>query len=245
VEHALLFLKAPTNIEKKVRELQLRLYREWDLPSGLALPVMIPLCFVAPPDARRPVEMRELLRRSVGRRAPYLRTGSILEAEGFLFWELGPREDLRRLEGGCARAFAGSGAGEPDRRQAEQQAPRPDRERDLEPPEGELSVREPPVRQALFPTGRGFYLGSAEGRSRSVEPALEAPEPLLFPAKEAVLLRFRPLGEGGWTGEQGAVEGGAEGQPAAAPSWRWWHSLYWEELERIPLRKTGRKPNKP
>jgi hypothetical protein len=223
VEHALLFLEAPTNIEKKVRELQLRLYREWKLASALALPVMIPLCFVQPPGASgRPAEIRELLRRGVGGQAPYLRSGSILEAEGYLFWELGPREDLRRLEDSCARVFARAGDGEPDRLPG----PRPEA--------GESSVL-----QALFPTGRGFYLGSVEGRSLSSLPTLHAPEPLLFPAKEAVLLRFHPLGE-----QEGNKRQTAEGS-RAPESRRWWGSLFWEELERIPLRKRPGKPNKP
>jgi hypothetical protein len=244
VEHALLFLKGPTNIEKKVRELQLRLYREWDLPSGLAFPVMIPLCFVALPGACRPAELRELLRRSAGRRAPYLRTGSILEAGGFLFWELEPREDLRRLEESCARAFPGTGAGEPHPREAREQAPQPGW-KPHEEPDREPAAGGPSVRQALFPTGRGFYLGSAEGRSCSSLPTLEAPEPLLFPAKEAVLLRFHPLGQGIRTDEHGAVEDGAEGKSSTAPSPPWLRSLFWEELERIPLRKTQGKPDKP
>ena len=48
MEYALLALKGPSNIEKKVRELQSSLYRQGGLISALALPVMIPLCFVEP-----------------------------------------------------------------------------------------------------------------------------------------------------------------------------------------------------
>ena len=98
VDYWILGLKAPTNIEKKVTELRTSLYRDWELASALALPVMIPLSFLPPqPAPADPASLRSALLRAVGKQAPYLRTASISEIEGFLFWHLEPQEELQRL----------------------------------------------------------------------------------------------------------------------------------------------------
>ena len=62
---ALLALKGPSNIEKNVRELQSTLYRQGGLTSALALPVMIPLCFLSLSlIPTKPSQLREKLRRA-------------------------------------------------------------------------------------------------------------------------------------------------------------------------------------
>ena len=107
MEYALLALKGPSNIEKKVRELQSALYRQGGLASSLALPVMIPLCFVtasAIPAKRG--ELRDRLRRVVGKEAPRLTSKSIAECDGFLFWDLDPRRKLQQLQRSCEKEFS-------------------------------------------------------------------------------------------------------------------------------------------
>ncbi len=107
MEYALLALKSPSNIEKKVRELQSSLYRQGGLVSALALPVVIPLCFVEPGAfSTSRSELRVSLRRAVGKEAPYLTSGSIVESDGSLFWDLTPRRELQRLRRSCERVFA-------------------------------------------------------------------------------------------------------------------------------------------
>jgi hypothetical protein len=204
MEYALLALKGPSNIEKEVLELQRSLYRQGGLVSALALPVMIPLCFVAPcvVPAKRS-ELRDSLRRAVGKEAPYLTSRSVAESDGFLFWDLDPRRELQRLRRSCQKVFAPTIARQGDRQEAQQ----PD----------------------LFPVARGFFLCSLQGRSRDTVPSLEAPEPLLFPAKAVIFLCVHPL----------VVEPTATKQSASSTDGRpWWKSLFWEKLEEIPLRKT-------
>jgi len=205
VEYSLLALKAPSNIEKKVRELQSSLYRQVGLVSALALPVIIPLCFIAPGvvPAKR-AELRDSLRRAAGKEAPYLNSKSVAEDAGFLFWDLTPRRELQRLRRNCEKVFAPAAAQQDDRQGTGQ----PD----------------------LFPVARGFLLCSLQGRSRAMMPSLSVPEPLLFPAKAAFLLRFHSLGVELGRTEQNAST--TEGRP-------WWKSLFWEKLEEIPLRKSG------
>jgi hypothetical protein len=102
VDYWILGLKAPTNIEKRVTELQTSLYRDWELASALALPVMIPISFLQPqPASQDPAALRSALRRAVGKQAPYFRTASIIEIEGCLFWDLEPREQLQQLAARC------------------------------------------------------------------------------------------------------------------------------------------------
>jgi len=209
VEYALLALKGPSNIEKKVRELQSSLYRQGGLVSALALPVMIPLCFVEPGalPAKRS-ELRGSLRRAAGKEAPYLNSGSVADSGGFLFWDLAPRRELQRLRRSCEKVFAPE-----DGRQADQQGPRqPD----------------------LFPVARGFFLCSLQGRSRERIPSFTLSEPLRFPAKAAFLLRFHSLEV-----EPGTESPAAELGPSPTPGRLWWKSLFWEKLEEIPLRKSG------
>jgi len=104
VDYLLLGLKAPTNIEKRVTELKTSLYRDWELASALALPVMIPLSFLPPqPASQDSGGLRSALRRVVGKQAPYFRTTSIIEIEGFLFWQVEPREELQRLAASCSK----------------------------------------------------------------------------------------------------------------------------------------------
>ena len=200
MERALLSLGVPSNIEKKVRELKTSLYREGGLVSAQALPVLIPLCFVPPAAGGQKREaLRDALRRAVGRQAPLLRSGSILERDGFLLWNLEPADELQRLSRNGAEVFAG-------------QADQP----------------------KLFPVARGFVLCSLECRSPSELPSLDAPEPLSFPAKAAVLLRLRSL-----DAEPGALEGESPAtEVPLSEAGPWWRSLFWEELERIPLRKS-------
>jgi len=193
VDYWILGLKAPTNIEKRVTELQTSLYRDWELASALALPVMIPISFLPPqPASQDSGGLRSALRRVVGKQAPYLRTASISEIEGFLFWQLEPRDELQRLAASCSKDFA--------RGDSEQ--------------------------EPLFPVGFGFYLGSVEGQSGSRITSIPAPEPLSFPARAAVLIRVHSLG--------GEAQGAEQGCTATQT---WWHSLFWEELARLPLRK--------
>jgi len=201
VEYALLALKGPTNIENKVRELQRTLYRQGGLVSALSLPVMIPLCFAAPGAVpAKPGELRDSLRRSVGREAPYLTSSSVAESDGFLFWDLAPRQELQRLQRSCQKVFAPEAA--------QQGAQQPD----------------------LFPVARGFFLCSLQGRSPATMPSLTVPEPLLFPAKAAILLHLRPLGV-----EPGTTE--PDQDASATEDRQWWNSLFWEKLDEIPLRK--------
>ena len=196
-DYWILGLKAPTNIEKKVTELQTSLYREWELASALSLPVMIPISFLPPgPASQRPAALRSALRGVVGTQTLYFRSALIIEIEGSLFWDLEPREQLQRLAAKCAEGF-----------------PRSD------------SQHEP-----LFPVGRGFYLGSVEGRSGSGITSIPTPEPLSFPARAAVLIRVHPL-----VGDIQETDHGTEQDRAATQMW--WQSLFWEELARLPLRK--------
>jgi hypothetical protein len=179
MEYALLALKGPSNIEKEVRELQRSLYRQGGLVSALALPVMIPLCFIAPRvvPAKRS-ELRDSLRRAVGKEAPYLNSRSIADSDGFLFWDLAPRRELQRLKRSCEKVFAPTIAQQGDRQEAQQ--------------------------PNLFPVAQGFFLCSLQGRSRATIPSLEVPAPLLFPAKTAILLHVHPLVVEPGTTEQGA-----------------------------------------
>jgi hypothetical protein len=168
MEFALLALGGPTNIEKKVRVMQRRLYRQNGLVSALALPAMIPLCFVAPqmiPGTR--VKLREALRSAVGREAPYLRSKSLADSDGFLFWDLAPRGELQRLKQSCERGFA--------------------------PREPAQPTVEDAARSDIFPVARGFFLCSMEGCNRGEITAPEVPDPLVFPAKSAYLLYLRTL----------------------------------------------------
>jgi hypothetical protein len=169
LEYALLALRGPSNIEKKVRELQTSLYRQGCLVSARALPVMIPLCFL---DSRhipsKPGELRESLRRALGKAAPYLNSGSVAECDGFLYWNLSPRRELQRLRRSCQKAFPSVDTKQEDRRAAEQ--------------------------QELFPVARGFFLCSLQGHRGTTLPCLKVPEPLRFPAGAAFLLHVRTLG---------------------------------------------------
>jgi hypothetical protein len=216
VEFALVALSGPSNIEKKVRELQSNLYRRRGLTSALALPVMIPLCLVG---LRRipgkPGHLREHLRRAVGRAAPYLTSGSVAECEGFLFWELAPEEELQSLRRNCESVFVS-----PDARPGDREA-----------------VRQPD----LFPLARGFFLcslqgspqgflqGFPQGQNRYTAPFLGVSEALRFPVKTAFVLRVHAL----------RLEPGAADQARYVeddrPSWK---SLFWEKLGEIPLRKS-------
>jgi hypothetical protein len=209
VEHALLALKGPSNIEKKVRELQSSLYRQVGLISALALPVMIPLCFVEPGSlpANRS-ELRDSLRRAAGREAPYLNSGSVAESAGYLFWDLTPRRELQRLRRSCEKVFAPEVGGQADQPAARQ------------------GVRQ----QDPFPVARGFFLCSLQGRSRDTIPSLTLSEPLRFPATALLLLRFHPLGVEPVT---------TEPRPSPTDARPWWKSLFWEKLEEIPLRKSA------
>jgi len=168
VRYALLALSGPSNIEKKVRELQSSLYRQDGLASALALPAIIPLCFVEPRNipAKRG-ELRDRLRRGVGKEAPYLSTGSITECDGFLFWDLAPRRELQRLARSCEEAFASADEQNADRKEARQPDP--------------------------LPVARGFLLCYLQGRSRDSIPSLTVSRPLRFPAWRAFLLQIHPL----------------------------------------------------
>ena len=179
MEYALLALKGPSNIEKKVRELQSSLYRQGGLTSALALPVMIPLCFVEPGVASaKPSELRRHLRLAVGKEAPYLTSKSIAECDGFLFWDLAPRRELERLRRSCERVFAPASSHPRAERQSGRQLD-------------------------LIPVCRGFFLCSLEGRSRSAVPSPAVSEPLRFPAKSVFLLHLHPLETEPWRNERG------------------------------------------
>ncbi|UCF99035.1 MAG: hypothetical protein JSV89_05730 [Spirochaetaceae bacterium] len=216
MEHVLLFLKAPTNIEKTVRELQVALYREAGLVSALALPVMIPLCFVSEHYvSKKATENRDALRRAMGKLAPFLRSGAVVEQEGCLFWDLEPREELQRLHHSGRQVFGREGL--------QSDAPRPA----AKPPRTKSS-KQVTEQAALFPVARGFFLCSLEGQAQSALPSLPFPKALRFPAKGAALLRFRPL--------EADLEPGKQ-RDTTSRQGPWWRSLFWEELERIPLRK--------
>ena len=178
MEFVLVALRGPSNIEKKARELQGTLYRQSGLSSALALPAVIPLCFASP--RRIPAtsaQLREHLRRAVGREAPYLTGGPIAECQGFLFWNLAPRRELQRLQRSCEKVFASPAAQPLDQETAQQ--------------------------QDLFPVARGFFLCSLQGRNRDTVPTLEVSETLRFPVKAASVLRVRTLGMESGAGEKG------------------------------------------
>jgi hypothetical protein len=179
MEFALVALRGPSNIEKKVRELQGTLYRESGLASAQALPAIIPLCFLARNGIpATSAELREDLRRAVGREAPYLTSGAVAECDGFLYWELAPRKELQRLRRNCEKVFASPGTRAVDREAA----------------------RQPEV----FPVGRGFFLCSLQGRSRNKVPFLEVLETLRFPVKAAFVLHVHTLGLESGTGQKDA-----------------------------------------
>ena len=182
MEFALVALRGPSNIEKKVRELQSALYRQSGLSSALALPALIPLCFMAPRLIPATAgTLRKQLRSAVGREAPYLSGGGIAECGGFLFWNLAPRRELQRLQRSCEKVFASGDAQSLDQETAQQ--------------------------PYLFPAARGFLLCSLQGRDRDTVPSLEVSQDLRFPVKAAFVLRVRTLGM-----EPGAEENGASAE---------------------------------
>ena len=206
MQFALVALRGPSNIEKKVRELQSTLYRQGGLSSALALPAIIPLCFLElnriPDQAGA---LREHLRRAVGREAPYLTSGAVAVCDDFLFWDLAPRRELQRLRRNCEKVFAS--------------------------PEHQPGVPEASRKPPLFPVARGFFLCSLQGRNRGKVPSLDVSQDLRFPAKAAILLQVRALGPG--SGAAGADMSAEVDRPL-------WKSLFWEKLEEIPLRKSGK-----
>lgn len=221
MECTLLSLEAPSNIEKMVRELKTFLYREGGLTSARALPVMIPLCFLSPALAgQNRSELRDALRQALGRQAPVLRSGPIMENGGYLFWDLQPADELQRLGRRSAEVLSPGG-----------QLP------------GEAASGAPPDGAPFqpFPPARGFILCSLEGRSLSDLPPLEAPERLPFPAKAAVILRLRSLKRSLEAAPRPAQREPGASEPNASVAGPWWRSLFWEELERIPLRKSPKK----
>ena len=172
-------LRGPSNIEKKVRELQSNLYRQGGLSSALALPAFIPLCFVAHGRmAGTSGKLREQLRRAVGREAPYLTGGAIAECGGFLFWNLAPRRELQHLKRSCEKVFVSP----PDTRSPDKEATR-----ELDP----------------FPVARGFFLCSLQGRNSNTVPSLKVSQDLRFPVKAAIVLRIQTLSMDIGTAEQG------------------------------------------
>jgi hypothetical protein len=180
-ELLLLYLKAPSNIDKRVRELQTALYRNGGFISALALPIMIPLYFLSPQYIdSRPAELQATLRRAVGKQAPLFHSGSLQERDGYLFWNLEPSKELERLERNCRRVFTPQDPQQRERRRH--------------------SASE------LFPTARGFFLCFLEGRGSSRFPLPASPDPLTFPAKAAILLRLRPLALEGGEVEQGTSD---------------------------------------
>ena len=169
MEFALVAFRGPSNLEKTVRELQSALYRQSGLSSALALPALIPLCFIAPRHIpATPGKLRAQLRRGVGREAAYLTGGPIAECGGFLFWDLAPRRELQRLQRSCEKVFA-----RPEARSLDQEA-----------------VQQPD----LFPVARGYFLCSLQGRKRGTVPSLEVSRDLRFPVKAAFVLRVQTLG---------------------------------------------------
>ena len=169
MQFALVALRGPSNIEKKVRELQSSLYRQCGLASALALPAVIPLCFVKPNRIpEKAGALREHLRRAVGREAPYLTSGAVAVCGDFLFWDLAPRRELQRLQRSCEKVFTAA---------------------ELLPADPQASVQPDP-----FPVARGFFLCSLQGRSRGRVPSLVVSRDLRFPAKAASLLQVRTLG---------------------------------------------------
>jgi hypothetical protein len=168
MEFVLLALGAPSNIEKKVRDLQTRLYRQGGLASARALPVIIPLCFLDPRlIPSKPEELRKRLHGALGKEAPYLSSGTVAECDGFLYWDLSPRRELQRLRRNCETVFTDSEAGQIDRQPARQ----PD----------------------LFPIARGFFLCSLQGRQKNTLPSLHVSEHVRFPAKAGFLLHLQSL----------------------------------------------------
>jgi hypothetical protein len=210
VRYALLALSGPSNIEKKVRELQSSLYRQGGLASALALPAIIPLCFVEPRNlpAKRG-ELRDRLRRGVGKEAPYLSTGSIAEHDGFLFWDLAPRRELRRLARSCEEAFASA-----DEQNAGRQEARP---------------------PDPLPVARGFFLCFLQGRSQDSIPSPALAGPLRFPAWRAFLLQIHPLDL-----KPGRSQPGRGDRASAGRMWwssLYWEKL--EEIPLRKSRATG------
>ena len=223
MECTLLSLDVPSNIEKKARELKTFLYREGGLVSARALPVMIPLCFISPAFVfENRAALRDALRQAVGRQAPLLRSGSLAEHGGFLFWDLEPADELRRLCLKSAGVFAPAGKSSFGAASV-----------------GSLSGGAPPGGAPFqpFPPAAGFVLCSLEGRSPSDLPPVEPPERLAFPAKAAVVLRLRSLREEPRPGQREP----SDSERPASEALTWWRFLFWEELERVVLRKSSKE----
>ncbi len=97
--HLLLWaLSVPTNVEKSVRELRLRLFQEWGLVSALALPETLPLLFLPgaaayPPRHRLPGRLP----------APLLSTGGLSALEDCLYWEVQPAATVAQAAELCRR----------------------------------------------------------------------------------------------------------------------------------------------
>ena len=240
-------LEPPTNVARRVRELQEGLYRRWGLVSPLALPPLIPLAFLNPGssstaeggpgdllETRRPVpgkrlrrlaeDLRSALRGADAPRAPRLRTGGLAVAEeeagpvpASLYWEL-------------------AGRAERDEAQKELGALA-----DLVCARAQAGPGWPVLLARPFALHPGFFLALQESELdlRRVASELPAPEPLSFPASALSLLRVRRLPLEPLTAAAGPLPGAES--PIEQPPW--WRALIWEELLNVPLKKPPREPS--
>ncbi len=235
-------LEPPTNVARRVRELQESLYRRWGLLSPLALPPLIPLAFLDPggsgtaeggPErrtepsgsvpgaraARRLAEdLRSALRGAAAPRAPRLATGGLAVTEqgagpAALYWEL-------------------AGEAGPDAARTELAALT-----DLVCARAQAGPGWPVLLLRPFALHPGFFLALQEPELdlRRASSELPPPEPLSFPAAALTVLRVRGL----HPEPLGAEEGPGTASPIEPPPW--WRALVWEELLNVPLKKPPRE----
>jgi hypothetical protein len=239
-------LEPPTNVARRVRELQESLYRRWGLVSPLALPPLIPLAFLDPegpdiaeggpgtrPEARQPAsaeralrllgeDLRSALRGAAAPRAPRLRTAGLVVAG-----------ETGAGPGAAALYWELAGDAHPDAVRPELAALA-----DLVCARARAGPGWPALLPLPFPLQPGFFLALRESELdlRRVASELPPPQPLSFPAAALALLCVRPLPLEPLAAEQGPGAVSPIEQPP------WWRALLWEELLNVPLKKPPRGP---
>jgi hypothetical protein len=240
-------LEPPTNLARRVRELQESLYRRWGLASPLALPPLIPLAFLdpggseieegGPRDLAEPTgaapgaravrrlaeDLRSALRGAAAPRAPRLRTGGLAVAG-----------EMGAGPGAAALYWELAGEAELDAVRQELAALA-----DLVCARAQAGPGWPALLPRPFPPHPGFFLALQESELdlRRVASELPPPQPLSFPAAAVTLLRVRRLPLEPLAAEEGPLPGAAS--PIEQPPW--WRALIWEELLNLPLKKPPRR----
>ena len=237
-------LEPPTNVARRVRELQEGLYRRWGLVSPLALPPLIPLAFLDPGSsgttesslerreepsgtapgartARRLAEdLRSALRGAAALRAPRLRTGGLAVTE------------QGAGSGPAALYWELASEAEPLAVRTELAALA-----DLVCARAQVGPGWPVLLLRPFALHPGFFLALQESELdlRRAASELSPPEPLSFPASALTVLRVRRLHL-----EPLDAEGGPGAASPIEPP-HWWRALVWEELLNVPLKKPPRE----